>query len=108
MTKFVIVKPLTCTDSANCSNNIILELETLTGAKLQALTETEDVDGHISISHAPGAHKIWCFLYDTTGKHESEAAGKDVIQDNPRARKFTGTIPSVNDVRDAIKGEAPP
>lgn len=87
-----------------CALNITTELETLTGAVLQGVNDGDLVDGHVSIAHKPGAHKIWCFLYDTTGKHESESEGKDKIQDNPRARGFTGTRPSIVDVRNAITG----
>jgi len=107
MTKYVLVKNLTCTESDECAQNILEELETLTGALLYSRAENDPIDGHVSIFHAPGAHRIWFFLYDTAGKHESESSGQDRIQDNPNVRRFAGARPNLNTVRDAITGRKP-
>ena len=90
--KFVFTKNIVC--GKNCADDIIKALELKTGAVLQAVDDTSMVSGHVSISHVPNEHKIWVYLYDVDGKHESEKNGKDVIKNNNRVLKFKGVKPT--------------
>ena len=45
-----------------------------------AKREKNNIQFHVSMSHERTGHKIWVFLYDSDGKHESESKGRDVTQ----------------------------
>ena len=60
-----IRKTLTCTNSTQCANEILSKIETLTGIKLHAITDTEKTEGYISIVHKQNDHFILVCIYNT-------------------------------------------
>ena len=85
--KFVFRKIMKCKDDF-CAENFLEKIETL--------LETKDHNQfHLSISHVPNDHKIWLFLYDKNGQHESERRGKTVIKKASNIKKFKGNKPSL-------------
>ncbi len=85
MIKFIL--PISCKEDSNCAEAILKLIETKLGVKLHGDTETDDVEGHLSISHVNGAHKIWAFVYDNDGEHEGESDGVIVRSPNIRCKK---------------------
>jgi len=92
---------ITCGDFDNCSERIMNHLETTLRLRLQARNETDKVNGHVSISHIPAAHKVWVFVYDTDGIHESDVRGR--VNTRPNARcKRASNFPTRQEVEDHI------
>jgi len=75
-----------CVDNF-CAENFLEKIETLIATK-------DHNQFHLSISHVPNDHKIWLFLYDKNGQHESERRGKTVIKKASNIKKFEGKIPT--------------
>ena len=114
--KFVFSAPIVCKSDPNstnaCQANIISKLEAIVGSKLEALSDTDKMEGHISFYHRSGNHVIWLLLYDNNNVHEREDEIITIISDNPqnpfftiehkltkttgqmRCKKFTGTVPT--------------
>tara|TARA_R100001086_G_C11671812_1_gene213121 strand:+ start:191 stop:487 length:297 start_codon:yes stop_codon:yes gene_type:complete len=97
--KFVIEKKLSCTldTLAKCSSDIYEKI----GSKLG-----DNIIGdnyHISILHKQNNHKIWIFLYDKIGRHESEAQGKNIYQNSSLIKKFIGTKPTLNEIKKVLE-----
>lgn len=93
---------MTCTDSTKCSGIIIQKLEALLGGKIHVESETEKAEGHISISHEQGNHKIWVFLYDTDGEHEGETGGTTVMTPSNRIKAWSLAKPNVTALEAAL------
>jgi hypothetical protein len=87
--KFNIKK--SCDKSNLCAENIQSIIETYLGSKINE-------SGHLSISHIPNDHKVWLFLYDKNGKHESEVIGKIVIQDS-KVKAWNGKTPILSELK---------
>ena len=100
--KIVLTKNITCTDSDECSKNIISKIKLLTGANIEKINRDDTMDSHISIHHVQGAHKIWVFFYDNDGKHESEKKGKTIIKNSQSIKKFKGTKPTTKQLEDTL------
>ena len=96
--KFVIEKKLTCTfeSSEKCGNDIRTKIKSLLGDNI------DSVNYHTSILHKQNNHKIWIFLYDKTGTHESEAQGKNIFQASSLIKKFKGTMPTESEIKKAL------
>ena len=96
--KFVIDKKLTCTlDTVDkCGNDIRTKIKSLLGDNI------DSVNYHTSISHKQNNHKIWIFLYDKTGTHESESKGKTVYKETDLVKKFEGIMPTESEIKKAI------
>ena len=93
--KFVINKKLTCTlDTLDkCGDGIRSKIKSLLGDNI------DGVNYHTSISHKQNNHRIWVFLYDKTGTHESEAQGKNVFNESSLVKKFKGTMPTEKEIK---------
>ncbi len=81
MVKYYFENTVTCDldpDGVPCkySTKAISDFLRTRGAK----REKNNIQFHVSIAHQPTGHRIWVFLYDNDGKHESESKGRDVIQ----------------------------
>ena len=75
-----VTRPIICSDSLVCSNNMIDKLKTaFPNIKLRADTLTQKVNGHLSIRHEQNNHTIWVFVYDKDGIHESNLHGTNKI-----------------------------
>ena len=79
-------------ENNKCSENIQIIIETYLGSKINKL-------GHLSIHHVPNNHKVWLFLYDNDGKHESESEGKMIIQDSEITKEWTGKTPILSELK---------
>ena len=84
--KIVFTKKIKCKDALLCADDIKKKIETLTGK----FSDGKKSSAHLSIDHTPNGHKIWVFLYDTSGIHESEKKGITVYQDSLNAKKYEG------------------
>jgi hypothetical protein len=82
----------TC-ENIHCAENIHSVIETYLGSKI-------NLNGHISISHVPKKHKVWLFLYDKKGKHESESVGKIIIKDSKITKEWTGKTPIISELEE--------
>ena len=113
MTLIKFNKNISCQDVVKCSNDITAKLEKFLNVKLVANTESDKISGHLSLHHAEGDHTIWLFLYSSTGEHEGEKTDKQQfkkgiikkipkITQNKRAIKFTGKIPTVEQIKKLI------
>jgi len=69
--------------------------------RLQARNENDTVNGHVSISHKAGSHKVWVFIYDTDGIHESDVKNRRFLQTNIRCKRPTN-FPTSQEVEDHI------
>jgi len=88
-----------CTDSDSCTLEIMGKLkEKYPDLILEAKTKDDKVNGHVSISHKKN-HLIWIFCYDKNGTHEQESHGKIKKTQSDRVRKFTGTMPTENEIK---------
>ncbi len=100
--KYVITKNITCTDKKLCHDRITKLFELKTGARLEARSDIDTVQGHVSINHEPNNHKIWCFVYDNTGDHECENAGIDVITKSDRVVAHSAVRPSLAVMKEGL------
>tara|TARA_R110002110_G_scaffold18302_3_gene76986 strand:+ start:1393 stop:1668 length:276 start_codon:yes stop_codon:yes gene_type:complete len=87
-----IEKNMSCTDAAECSDNILEKLKPL-GLKLKAESETDTVNGYISCSHGK-THKITIGIYEQDEK-PSEA--------HNLTHKKPTKIPSKNQIEKLLK-----
>jgi len=55
---FSFIKKIRCDDSGICSNTLLAQLESHLGLTLHAETETDFVDGSLTIFHMPNHHTI--------------------------------------------------
>ena len=85
--KFVYRQIISCKDSGECAVNLLNKIETLIQTK-------DHYQFHLSINHTSKNHKIWLFLYDKKGTHESEAYGKTIRKKSQVIKKFKGKIPT--------------
>jgi hypothetical protein len=92
--KIVLTKNISCVDTAKCMVKIKNKIETLTG--------DFSTCGHVSIQHEQKNHKVWLFLYDNDGKHESESQGKTIIQETPYVKKYTGKKITQKQIKDLL------
>jgi len=95
LTKYAFTKNITCSNSKECSDLIISKLEILLGGRIHVETEAEQPEGHISISHEQGNHKIWVFLYDTDGEHEGETKGATIMTPSNRVKAWSRAKPNI-------------
>ena len=63
MTKYEIIKNMTCTNSLTCILNMLQKLETPI-LKLHADNENDIVNGSITVLHEQNNHKIEIEIYD--------------------------------------------
>lgn len=61
--KYNITKKISCSDQELCMNTILNKLETETGLKFHAETDTDTVNGSVTVLHTPD-HKITVTIYD--------------------------------------------
>lgn len=69
---------ISCPDE-RCADAILNMAEKRLGVKLMGRTKNDDLEGHVSVSHESGSHKIWIFVYDNDGKHESETIEEEPL-----------------------------
>jgi len=63
MTKYNYKKNIVCTDNIKCSDEIVGKLEN-PNLKLHANTETDNVNGSVTIHHKQNDHEITIEIYD--------------------------------------------
>ena len=100
--KLVFTKNISCTDPNKCALDIQKKIEDKFDIKLHGENKTEIRSAHITIYHFNNLHKLWIFLYDKDGIHESESNGKTVYQNSDKVKKFVGTIPTLDQIKKAI------
>ena len=89
-----------CTEPEPCTLQIMEKLkEKYPDLILEAKTKDDKVNSHISISHKNSNHLIWIFCYDKNNTHEQESKGKIKKTQSDRVRKFTGTMPTENEIK---------
>lgn len=96
--KFEKKKNMLDEDPILYANQLIEKIEKKIGVKLHADKNNKTVSGHISVAISKDTVKIWCFLYDSKGTHESESNGKIIKQDSNLAIKFLGIKPKKEDL----------
>lgn len=109
MTEYNFILDRTCVEGEFCpvEDEIISKfLEIDATIKLRSNTEVDTVHGHISISHQPNNHKIWVFMYDVNGTHQSaDSVTNEIITiSNSRVMRFSKTRPSLNSVKARFTG----
>jgi len=79
----------TATDIQTIPSFILNHIETQTGLKLHGNTDTDNVQGHISLSIESTKIRFWIFVYDNNGVHESENSDNlsIITQPNPRCKR---------------------
>jgi len=102
MTLLKFTKNISCENSTECALNIINKLEKNLNTVLRAETVTDKVNGHISISHKKGDHLIFLFLYSKNGVSESHSKNEVIKTPSKRAIKYTGEIPTVEQIKKLI------
>ena len=113
MTLLKFTKNISCDDCTKCSQDISSKLEKYLKTNLVATTSTDKISGHLSCDHKQGKHTIWLFLYSKSGKHEGEKTDKQQfkkgiikkipkITSNNRVTKYTGEIPTVEQIKKLI------
>ena len=60
----IINKKITCNSIDDCENTIIGKLEKKFNCKLKALTESDSVNGYVSILHQKNDHIVTIEFYD--------------------------------------------
>ena len=80
------------------ANQLIEKIENKIGLKLHGDENNKTVSGHVSVAISKGIIRVWVFLYDTNGVHESESNGKIIKQDSNLAIKFLGIKPKKEDL----------
>jgi len=89
-----------CTDSMECSNELIKKLENkYPDLLLEAKTKDNKMHGHLSISHKKSNHTLWLFIYDKTGIHEQESQGKIKKTQSDRVKKYSSTMPTESEIK---------
>ena len=66
---------------------------------LEAKTKDDKLQGHLSVNHKNNSHTYWLFFYDKNGIHEQESHGKIKKTQSNRVRKFTGIMPTENEIK---------
>jgi len=95
MTKVKFNLNITCVESSQCTKNILDKLKIKFPNEIfEANLPSDIVTGHVSISHVPGNHVVWLFLYDTDGVHEFENTTTKLIQkiSSDRVKKSNATV----------------
>jgi hypothetical protein len=87
-----------------CHNEILKKLiDKYPNLKMEAKTDKDSVNSHLSISHKQNNHTLWILIYDKTGIFFTESKGKIVKQDNNRVIKYTGTTPTLNEIKKVLE-----
>jgi len=95
---------INCNDSSICARQIITRLENKYNLKLMGSTETDKINGHVSISHKQNDHTVWFFAYDVNNIHEAENENIIVTQPNNRVlHKPVNPRPTRGAVRSEIE-----
>jgi len=74
------VKKITCTDSLDCSNQIVNALESSLGIKFRANLPTDKVNGFVSMWHEPNNHLIIVGVHEVSGKFTPYKLSKEKIK----------------------------
>jgi len=72
--KVITILPISCQDSSVCSADILSKL------KSEYPGFDNGNNGHLSILHLDGAHKIWFFAYSENNMHESMIAKTNKVR----------------------------
>jgi hypothetical protein len=101
--RFFITKNIVCADSMVCGQALINKFKNKFPEIVIVPTDKiSSVNGHISISHKSGEHKIWIFVYDQDNIHESESEGLIKKVNNSRCKKPLIVMPKLADVERSL------
>jgi len=95
--KFIVKKVCNHKTVNQCSNDIITKIKSLMKNNI------DSINYHISIFHEKNNHIIWLFLYDNDKIHESESDGETVYNNSKTIKKFSGTKPTLSEIKNALK-----